>query len=163
MKQYIDGLAILLASAWVGSMWATGYIAAPVLFYFLEDKMLAGMLAGKLFSVTEYTGIVCALYLLVWYTMQYGKTAWNRRLFWLIAAMLLLTLLGQFGIQPILAQLKEQALPQYVMQSVFAARFEFWHGVASILFLIQSLAGAVLLLKLNGLKNQRAPQQPDEK
>lgn len=64
MKKYFDGLAVLMASAWVGGMWVAGYIAAPVLFQSLTDKSLAGMLAGKLFAVTAYMGMVCAVYLL---------------------------------------------------------------------------------------------------
>jgi hypothetical protein len=61
--------------------------------------------------------------------------------------MLLLVVTGHFGIQPILAQLKAQALPADVMQSVFADRFRTWHGVASIGYLIESLLGIVLVLK----------------
>ena len=34
----------------MGGLWAIGYLAAPVLFASLGDKMLAGMLAGKMFT-----------------------------------------------------------------------------------------------------------------
>jgi hypothetical protein len=61
--------------------------------------------------------------------------------------MLLLTLAGHFGIAPVIAQLKAQALPSDVMNSVFADRFQTWHGVASIAYLIQSLLGLVLIFK----------------
>jgi hypothetical protein len=59
--------------------------------------------------------------------------------------MLALTLAGHFGIQPILQGLKDQAMPQAVMQSVFADRFARWHGVSSILYLIQSALGLLLV------------------
>ncbi len=59
--------------------------------------------------------------------------------------MLLLILVGQFGIQPIMQGLKDQAMPHAVMQSVFADRFSRWHGVSSILYLIQSALGLLLV------------------
>ncbi len=152
MNRYWSGLAVLTASAWVGSLWATGYIVAPVLFYSLPDKMLAGMLAGKLFAVTAYVGMICGLYLLVFNFMRDGKLVLRQTIFWIVAMMLLITLLGQYGMQPLLAEIKAQALPLYVMNSPDADRFRFWHGVASIFYLLQSLGGAVLLLKMHSAK-----------
>jgi hypothetical protein len=60
--------------------------------------------------------------------------------------MLLLVLIGQFILQPILADLKLQALPLDVMNSALASQFKTWHAVSSILFLIQSLLGIALVL-----------------
>lgn len=148
MKKYFDGLAVLLASAWVGGMWMAGYVAAPVLFHSLPSKTLAGEVAGKLFGVTAYIGLVCALYLLVYFYRAHGRQVIRQAVFWIVIVMLAFTLLGQFGMQPLLADLKAQALPQYVMESSYAGQFRFWHGVSSIIFLVQSLLGAVLLLKV---------------
>jgi hypothetical protein len=64
-----------------------------------------------------------------------------------VILMLLLTLAGHLGIQPLLAQIKAQAMPADVMQSVFADRFRTWHGVASIAYLLESLLGIVLVLR----------------
>ncbi|HUX91414.1 MAG TPA: DUF4149 domain-containing protein [Gallionellaceae bacterium] len=150
MKKYFDGLAVLIATAWVGGMWMAGYIAAPVLFQALPDKGVAGLLAGKLFAVTAYMGMLCAVYLLVYHWAIHGRQVLRQRAFRLTMFMLLLLLLGQFGIQPLLAELKAQALPLYVMESSVAGRFSFWHGAASILYLLQSLSGAALLLKMYG-------------
>jgi len=146
MKKYHEGLSVLVTSAWVGGMWVIGYVAAPVLFQTLADKSLAGMLAGKLFAVTAYMGMACAAYLLI-YEYKYGREVARRSVFWIIAIMLLLDLLGHFGLQPLLAELKTQALPLYVMDSPNAGRFSLLHGVASIIFLVQSVLGAILLLK----------------
>jgi len=63
--------------------------------------------------------------------------------------MLLLTLAAEFGVQPILASLRHQALPKEVVESVFRDRFAAWHGVASVLYVIQSVLG-VLLVWLQG-------------
>lgn len=148
MKKYFDGFAVLLASAWVGGMWMAGYVAAPVLFQALPDKAMAGMAAGKLFAVAAYVGLFCAVYLLVYFYLSRGKQVLRQSVFWIIVLMLSLTLIGQFGMQPLLASLKAQALPQYVMESTYAGSFRFWHGASSIIFLVQSLLGAVLLLKV---------------
>lgn len=63
--------------------------------------------------------------------------------------MLLLTLAGHFGIQPILAQIKADA-PRQVLEGVLRDRFAMWHGISSGLYLLQSLLGAVLVLKSRG-------------
>jgi hypothetical protein len=149
MHKYAGSLAVLVAGFWVGGMWAIAYIAAPVLFQTLSDKSLAGMLAGKLFAVTAWAGMVCAVYLLGFEWMKYRSMVWRRFLFWLILLMLVIVLLGQFGIQPILMELKQQALPQYVMQSAYAEQFGLWHGISSLLYLVESVCGAVLLIKIH--------------
>ena len=149
MKKIADNLALLTAAIWLGGMCAIGYLAAPVLFQTLPDRQLAGMLAGKLFAAMAYTGIVCALYLLVYHCASFGRQVFRQKLFWMIVVMLLLTLVGQFGIQPILADLKAQALPAEVMHSEFAGAFKTWHGAASVIYLAQSLMGIVLVLKIS--------------
>lgn len=147
MQRLADNFALLLVTAWVGGLWAIGYLAAPALFYTLGDRQLAGMLAGKMFAWMAYFGMFSAFYLLIHRLAQYGTPALRQGFFWAVVAMLLLTLAGQFGMQPILAQLKAQAGAVDVMQSVFADRFKTWHGVASIGYLVESLLGIVLVLK----------------
>ncbi len=132
---------------WVGGLWAIGYIAAPVLFTRLADKQLAGSLAGSMFTVMAWVGIICGLYLLIYRLAEYGATALKQAFFWAALVMLLFTLGTHFGIQPIMEGLKEQAMPKAVMQSVFSDRFARWHGISSIVYLIESLLGLVLLFK----------------
>ena len=148
-KQISYSWALLAACAWVGGMWTTGYLVTPVLFQTLEDRQLAGLLAGKLFALSSDVGIICALYLLLYYFIGGGQRALRYRVVWVVAIMLLLTLIGLFGIQPMMANLKMQALPAEVMHSAFAEQFRMWHGVASIIYLVQSLLGILLILKVN--------------
>jgi uncharacterized membrane protein len=145
MKRFWDGLAGTLLVLWIGGMWAIGYVAAPVLFASLDDKQLAGLLAGKLFTWMAWIGIAAAAYLLVYRIARDGGAALKTLFFWGVLLMLVLVLVGQFGVQPILQGLKDQAMPQAVMQSVFADRFRHWHGVSSILYLIQSALGLLLV------------------
>ena len=76
---------------------------------------------------------------------RFGGSAFKQSIFWLVLTMLLITLAGEFWVQPILEGLKGQALPQNVMESVFRDRFAAWHGVASVLYLIQSVLGVLLV------------------
>lgn len=132
---------------WVGGLWAIGYIAAPVLFTQLADKQLAGNLAGSMFVVIAYVGMACGAYLLLYRINQYGSAVFKQVFFWTTLVMLLITLGIHFGIQPVMEGLKEQAMPKAVMQSMFSDRFARWHGVSSIVYLIESLLGLVLLFK----------------
>jgi hypothetical protein len=145
MRRFWEGLAGVLLVLWIGGAWAIGYVAAPVLFVSLEDKQLAGRLAGGFFYWMAWIGIVAGTYLLVYRIIRQGGAALKTLFFWTVALMLALTLAGHFGIQPILQGLKDQAMPHAVMQSVFADRFRHWHGVSSIVYLIQSALGLLLV------------------
>src|SRR5512139_3260326 len=107
MKSWPDNLAVVVITAWVGGLWAIGYLAAPSLFYSLPDnRPLAGELAGKMFALMAYFGIFSAFFLMIQRIARFGASALRQVFFWVVVAMLLLTLAGHFGIQPILAQLK---------------------------------------------------------
>jgi hypothetical protein len=122
-------------------------LSAYLLFDALQDKQLAGSLAGKLFTAVSYIGMVSGFYLLIQRLLDYGTGALKQSFFWAVFAMLLLVLAGHFGIQPILAQLKADAMPSDVMHSIFAERFGKWHGIASVAYLVECLLGLVLVLK----------------
>jgi uncharacterized membrane protein len=146
MKRIADGIASLLLVLWVGGMWAIGFIAAPSLFSSLSDNyQLAGNLAGALFKWIAWVGIIAGTYLLVFRLGGEGLRALKHSFFWIVLVMLLLTMGQQFGIQPIMQALKEQALPHAVMESAFKSHFAAWHGVSSIVFLLESLLGAWLI------------------
>jgi len=140
-------LTLIIITLWVGALWATG-LSAYVLFDTLQDKQLAGSLAGKLFTIVSYIGMASAFYLLIQRLLESGTGAMKQSYFWAVLGMLLLVLAGHFGIQPLLAQLKTNALPDDVMHSVFASRFSAWHGVASVAYLVECLLGFVLVLKV---------------
>ena len=140
-------LSLIIVTLWVGALWATG-LSAYVLFDTLQDKQLAGQLAGKLFTIVSYIGLISGTYLLLDRLIGFGLGAFKQSIFWIIFLMMVLVLAGHFGIQPLLAQLKSNAYPADVMQSVFASRFKTWHGVASIAYLLECLLGFGLVLKI---------------
>ena len=152
MGRFADALQSILATLWVGGMWAIGYIVAPVLFSRLGDRALAGMVAGKLFSLIAWIGIASAVYLLVFRLVRHGSAVFRQGVFWIVLLMLALVCAGEFGVQPIMAALKEEALPKQVMESVLRDRFAAWHGVSSVLYIIQSLLGAAMVVLLGRSK-----------
>ena len=146
MTRFFEALYSIAIAAWVGGMLAIGYIAAPVLFAQLADRTIAGNLAGAMFSVTAWVGLACGSYLALFILVRKGWRAILSGIFWIVVAMLALTAAGHFGIQPVLAQLKADALPRQVMESAMRDRFAAWHGVSSIVYLVQSLLGLALVL-----------------
>jgi predicted cobalt transporter CbtA len=155
MKNLGHNIALLVATAWVGGQWAIGYLAVPVLFQTLPDKMQAGMLAGKMFHLIGYIGMASAIYLLAYHLGKAGQSALRQPVFWIVAVMLAITLIDQFGFQPVMADLKAQALPADVMHSPYAGKFRTLHGIASITYLVQSLLGITLILKMKLLGKTR--------
>lgn len=138
--------SLIVITLWVGGLWITG-LSAYLLFDTLQSKAMAGMVAGRLFTVISYIGMASAGYLILQRIFEFGTNSFKQSYFWAVLAMLLLVLAGHFGIQPLLAQLKSNALPNDVMHSVFASRFSTWHGVASIAYLVECLLGFVVVLK----------------
>jgi hypothetical protein len=110
MNNWSDKFALIIITMWVGALWTTG-VVAYVLFNSLPDSQLAGQLAGKFFNYVSYLGLFSAFYLLIHRLFSYGTLALKQSYFWAVLVMLLLVLAGHFGIQPILAQLKIEAMP----------------------------------------------------
>jgi hypothetical protein len=125
----------ILLTLWVGSLWVTGFMVAPVLFAMLDDRALAGTLAGELFSITAYLGLGTGGMLLVLNLLSYRAINWRAVV---LAGMLLLIVIGQFVLTPMIAGLREQGLSG-------SPRFGQLHGMASVLFIITSLCGLLLV------------------
>jgi hypothetical protein len=149
MKTVPQHIAQVCLTLWLGGMWTTAYLAVPQLFHSLSDRQLAGLLAGQLLSNMAWLGILCATYLFALQIVQHGKTCWKNEQFRLIGVMLILILISHFGIQPYMVALKAHVAPLDIMQSTLAGQFKQWHGIASILYLLNSLLGIRLLLIFN--------------
>jgi len=151
VSHYAEHLLLVLVTLWIGAMWSIGYLVAPTLFGMIGDRTLAGNVAGRLFTLVGWIGIGSAGYVLVFMAVRQRWRAFRSGLFWLVVAMLATTLASQFGIQPLMAQMKAQAWPREVMDSMLRSRFATWHGISSVLYLVQSVLGLVLVLGLRRL------------
>lgn len=140
---------------WVGSLWTMGLLVAPMLFRILPDRVLAGAIAGRLFSVVAYVGLACAACLIAVIVPRLQGPRTVRLILWLVVAMAALTVIGEFGIQPVLAELKEAAAPTDVMQSTLRDRFATWHGIASGVYLLNCALGGALVVLQNRVAGLR--------
>jgi hypothetical protein len=153
LKRLGEATYWLAITAWAGALWTVGLMVAPTLFSVLDDRALAGRIAGVLFDTVAWIGIGCAAWLLVYRFARFGGTALRQGFTWIVLLMLALVLVGKFGVQPILAGLREQALAKEIVESVFRERFGTWHGVSSVLYLVQcALAVAMVLLQRTGMR-----------
>jgi hypothetical protein len=146
MRSLAAALYSIAVTAWVGSLLAIGFIAAPLLFARIADRAVAGALAGDMFIFAAWVGLASGSYLTLYLLLVKGWRAFQSGVFWIVLLMLALAAAGHFGVQPILAQLKADALPRQVMESALRDRFATWHGVSSALYLVQTLLGIALVV-----------------
>lgn len=147
MRRLFDSLFHIAIAVWVGGLLAIGYIAVPVLFRHQPDRVLAGELAGAMFAIMAWLGIALAIYLLAYLLVRHGRGAVGQWPFRLVLLMLALTLGGYFGVQPQIVAIKQDVVRAAGQADVLAGlqvRFAVWHGVASVLYLVETLCGLAL-------------------
>jgi hypothetical protein len=125
----------ILLTVWVGALCTVGFLVAPLLFASLDDRALAGTLAGSVFSVTAWLGLGCGLVLLVSFRLAGRSAQWRT---WVVAVMLVLVSLGQFVLAPQVAALRAAG-------QVDSAQFASLHGMAGVLFVVTTLLGLALV------------------
>ena len=128
----------ILLTLWVGGLWTVGYIVAPALFANLDDRALAGTLAGVMFGIVAWIGLFCAIFLLVFNQVRNPTQRLNWRALVLLA-MLVLTLVGQFLLAPMIADMR-------LAGSSDQTEFARLHGMASVGYLMTSLLGLALVV-----------------
>ena len=130
----------ILLTIWVGGMWIVGYVVVPVLFKMLERKV-AGSVAGQLFTIMSYIGLICGILLLASMLYRSGFSSWLQWRVLVLIGMLIIILISQFVLQPMMAELKAAGLTDDVR-----AQFGRLHGISSMLFMFNSLAGLALVV-----------------
>lgn len=138
----LEGLEQLLLSLWVGIMVGIGYIAAPVLFKVLDDRKLAGSLAGEMFHVVTIIGLVFGGVLLL---LRYKEESiefikqWRG---WLLLLMLCMVAVSMFVLQPMIAEVKALGISE---GSDNAKKFGMLHGISSLTYMVTVISGILLL------------------
>ena len=112
-----------------------GFLVAPTLFVLLDDRALAGTIAGNLFARVSYIGLFCGSGLLLLHRLLKRGVGWR---LWVLITMLALVVIIQFGLAPMLAELRVQGLSG-------SARFGQLHGLTGGLYLIISVFGMALV------------------
>lgn len=139
---------LLIATFWVGSLWTIGYLVAPILFATLPDRALAGTIAGSLFRAEAWLSLICAMALITLIKFASREREANRPVLWFVLGMLACTLIGYFSLQPFMAALREAAGASGVMDPQSRAQFGVLHGISSVFYLVQSVLGVALILRL---------------
>lgn len=138
----LQGLENITLAIWVGCMIGVGYIAAPVLFSTLDDRQMAGMLAGKMFHIVTIIGLICGGVLLV---LRYRETSvgiFSQWRGWLLILMLVCVATSMFVLQPMIADVKAMGLTE---GSDAAKKFGMLHGISSLVYMVSVVCGCVLI------------------
>ncbi len=108
---------------------------------------MAGSIAGILFRAQAWLSLFCGLLLLllVWLDKSLNL---KRTHVILVIAMLACVLVGYFALQPFMAEIRAAAASNGgLMDETVRSRFGMLHGVASVIYLLQSVLAVVLVLK----------------
>ena len=143
----LANVRLLLAALWAGSVWAVSYLAAPSAFAVL-DSTQAGNVVGVMLTRSAWLAIALAV-LLALLVARAGDLDVPRRrwLYGVIAGMLACSLVVYLGLQPMMAAIREAAGPAGVRASPQWGTFAALHGVSQVLYLVESVLGAVLVVK----------------
>ena len=149
----MNRLCALLTSLWLGMQVMAGYVAAPILFERL-GKQEAGNIAGVLFSINNYFGLLA--WIVAWRVVRSSQ---NRSLNnndkvapKFIILLLLLTASNQFLISPVIAAHKTGTANWLL--SLLGGSFGMWHGISSIIYLVCSVLGLGLLWRYLKFENK---------
>jgi len=134
----------IILTLWVGATWSIGYVAAPVLFHSLDDRALAGQLAGQMFHVVYLLGLACGALLLLSKMARQGKAGLRDWPNWVILLMVALIAVGLFVLQPAMTEMKVAAAAHG--RTLQEEGFGHLHGLSSVFYLITSLLGLILVV-----------------
>jgi hypothetical protein len=143
---------VFILTLWVGSIITVGYIVTPTLFATLSDRQVAGMVAGALFRIEGIISMILSVGLIVFANLLVKRGCGRyKNIRWYLLAMLICAGISALFFEPMMDSLREEALSQGfpVMLSPLAESFTRLHTFASIVYLLQSLIGLVLLWRLS--------------
>jgi hypothetical protein len=119
----------VLMALWVGSLWSLLWVAA-VLFQFLTDRHIAGLIAARLFSIETYLGLAMALLALL-------LPLRARFLLGFVAVALL----------AVNEWILKAAMAHALTHGTAYLSFGAWHGISAALYVLACLCVAVMIYK----------------
>jgi hypothetical protein len=133
-KRYLT----LLAGLWAGSLLTVCAIAAPTVFAVLDDRRMAGMVAGRLFEIATWLGAFLGLAIgLLLYVGRRGVPRLDGSLVALTAG------------APLASELALGPLMQSARAAGDMARFGALHGVSALLFGLACLGALALAWRVS--------------
>ncbi len=132
----------------LGLLVVSGYVVVPVLFAKAGSHALAGSLAGAVFHVTNM-GIVflAAAVMVFWLRMRKSGTVIGRLRWSLLLLVAVLVVGNEYGVTPVIADLKAQMGPIDLVADDDPQRklFGIWHGVSALIHMFAAIAAAFLV------------------
>ncbi len=126
-------------SLWVGSLWTVGYLVVPMLFAVLDDRRLAGEIAGHFFYAETWLSLICAALILLPEFIGGIRRAFLQPDNILLIACVVFLAGAEWGVRPLMDAARTadgSAGPDFAM----------WHGVAAGMYLLASLCGLLALI-----------------
>lgn len=141
-NKYLNVGENILLTLWIGGMWVIGYMVAPILFTYIDDRSLAADVAGHTFRAMAVIGLISASLLLFNQFIQFKSACLRQWRCIVLLVMLLLTIVGTFVLHPMVVELR--GIPEQ------AASLKLVHAAAQGVFMLNSVLG--LLLVMLGLR-----------
>ncbi len=142
-------ITALFFAIWLGTQLCGGYVVAPVLFQSLP-KMTAGSIAGQIFHVVSYFGIIAFVALLLSLKSIHKNAYFKQARVRLALLALILIVINEFMVTPVIEALKTNQA--HVLINLISDSFGMWHGVSSLIFLMISFLGIILALMIYTLQ-----------
>jgi hypothetical protein len=143
----LANVRLLLAALWAGSVWAVSYLAAPSAFAVL-DSAQAGNVVGVMLTRSAWLAVALAVLLGLLVARAADLDVRRKRwLYGVIGGMLACSLVVYLGLQPMMAAIRESAGPAGVRASPQWGTFAALHGVSQVMYLAESILGAMLVVK----------------
>ena len=139
------GAVRLLLAMMLGLIVVSGYVVAPLLFAKAGSSHEAGRLAGEIFHVVNNGVIIMAVAVGAFWLRMKSTSMLNWSLLLVLAS---LVGINEYGVSPIIAELKLAAGPidQLAEGDPMRAKFGMWHGVSAVLHLLAAIASAMLVM-----------------
>jgi hypothetical protein len=132
-------LASILLAFWAGSLWTVCGVVAPTLFATLDDRRVAGALAGRLFRVETWLGVASATVLTaLLLARKAGPTRRND-----------LALVAGTAAAPLISELALRPGMEAARSAGDVARFGMLHGASTVLFAIACLGALALVWRFS--------------
>jgi len=131
----------------LGLLVVSAYVVAPVLFNHL-DSGLAGTLAGDIFHLANMGVILLVAAVAVfWFRMVKSGSDIGRVRWGLLLVIGLLVVANEYGIAPVIADIKAQigSFDAVADDDPQRKLFGLWHGVSAVVHLLASLCAAALV------------------
>jgi len=144
---------IVVLSLWLGAIVYFAFAVAPTVFSVLTPHMggrtMAGDIVNRALMLLHYFGIACAVIFLV---LSFRRLADSAT--WLVLAMLVLTLISQFGITRKMHQIRAQVmLDDLDTNDPMRREFDSLHKLST------ATEGAILLLGIGALTAENRSQR----